>query len=78
MTPDLNIDLTGIPEERWTEREERCAVCRNYFLEEEEDNGSDENGVGSVPLLLWRKDGEEMLRLCWFCAKKRIKPGLPY
>jgi hypothetical protein len=63
----LQIDLAGIPEEFWHEREERCAGCRQFL-----DKILDEDGEEAVPLLLWRENGREMLRLCWPCATKRM------
>ena len=73
MNSDLQINLVGIPEERWTEREERCADCRKFFDDMREDAICvDEDDGNSVPLLLWRKAGKEMLRLCWPCARKRM------
>jgi hypothetical protein len=75
MTPELNINLAGIPEERWTETEERCAECRQLFKDMVDPEAPDPDNFYSVPLLLWRKDGKEMLRLCWVCAHKRLKAG---
>ena len=60
MNSDLQINLDGIPEERWTERAERCADCRQFFDQMREE-AEDEDDGNSVPLLLWRKDGHEML-----------------
>jgi len=71
MNADLNIDLSGIPDVRWREREERCAYCRRFFETIREDPMAEDDG-GVVPLLLWRNDGKEMLRLCWPCAEKRM------
>jgi uncharacterized protein with PIN domain len=72
MSADFKINLDGIPDERWREKEERCADCRQLLEAMRDDDGSE-----MVPLLLWRNQGHEMLRLCWPCATKRwsaIKP----
>lgn len=69
MNADLKIDLSGIPEDLWNDRYGRCAECRRFFDEIEEE---DPESGHHVPLLLWRKDGQEMLQLCWPCAEKRM------
>jgi hypothetical protein len=63
---DFQINLDGIPDERWRENEERCADCRQMI-----DSMFDEDGQEMLPLLLWRNEGNEMLRLCMRCAPKR-------
>ena len=67
MHSDISINLAGIPDERWTDPIERCAVCLRHFEHIREVDPD------HVPLLLWRKDGKEMLRLCWPCAEPRIR-----
>lgn len=58
----IGLNLAGIPDARWSERAERCGDCLRPFAELRVE----------VPLLLWRKGGDEMLKLCWDCATKRM------
>lgn len=69
---DMQIDLAGL-EDKWsTSGAQICAVCGRDFdhLPEEEYEKDDGN---TVPLLLWRNDGTEMMTFCWECAKPRMK-----
>lgn len=61
---DLQIAVADL-ESKWTSEPEGddrpCAACGKPIGED-------------VPLLLWRKDGREMLTLHWECAEPRMSP----
>ena len=73
----MEIDLTGL-EAEWFEYESpRCAACGAEFDTMRDPDADPEEEPGNyVPLILWRKNGREALKLCWPCAQKRIRPAM--
>lgn len=72
MSDNLNIDLSGLEDKFSTSGAQVCALCGRDYDNLPEEEYEKEDG-DTVPLLLWRNEGKEMLTLCWKCAEPRMK-----